>query len=390
MFQFNRYGFLQNTNVSKEALFSAIIQYNKDSNVIEFYFRLISLLEKHEDVSICLMALRVFSWLQNDGSLSSKRKEDLFKIVENIAKNKLDCFSQKELLGLLGAKWFIERDLTDSIKLAYDLERGFTLGEYKNESIESQYLYGLPCTSGFFSTIESILLLWFFATIINRKTLVLAPERYWWSYEVRFEDLFGSLIAIAKEEDARKVSWIPRDSVSQWFQTSESTTKTSFNNFKCNKYPLIISMLNNYFIQYGAEKLPPVDVLVFIRGGDKLEQETVSLPENLVIMELEQLKTHGRIGLLSDDWAMANKYATKLPYVENLTQSDSAGHFLVHCRTRNDVMKIIQNVLALCFTPVAIGCPSSNLINAVNYYRRGVGREVYKSELFPISTYLLL
>lgn len=390
MFQFNRYGFSQNTNVSKDVLFGAIRQYNKDHDTKVLFSKLTSLLYSYEDVSICLMTLRVLSWLKDDDYISSQMKEDIYIIVEKIANKKMDCFSQQELLGLLGYKWFVERDLTDAIRLGFDLDRNFTLNEHQNEDIDNSYFYALPPFSGFFSTIESILLLWFFATVVNGKTLVLAPEKYWWCYDISFEDIFGSFIAIAKEEDAIKASWITRDSVFEWFQNSESTTKKSFHKFKCIKYPAIISILNNYFIQYGVKRLPIVDVVVFLRGGDKVEQETVSYPENLVFKELQKIQDHGRIGLLSDDWALANQYSMKLPYLENLTQSDSAGHFLGNCRTKNDVMKIIQNVLALCYAPVAIGCPSSNLINAVNYFRRGVGRDIYKSELFPVSTYLLL
>jgi len=390
MFQFNRYGFLQNTNVSKDVLFGAISKYNKDSNASEFYVALRTLLENYDDLSICLMALRVSSWLRDDDSLCTQRNEDLYKIVEKTARRELDCFSQQELLGLLGVEWFVKRGLTDSIRLANDLETDFPRDSYMNDTLTNSHLYALPSYSGFFSTIESILLLWFFATVINGKTLVLAPEKYWWGYEVRFEDIFGSLVAIAREEDASKVSWIPRDSVFQWFKNSEWEKKKIFHKFKCTKYPIIVSILNNYFIHYSGIEVMPVDVIMFIRGGDKVDQETVPFPEKLVLKELQQLQHNGRVGLLSDDWALANQYAMKLPFVENLTHSDSSGHFFGSCRTKNDVMKIIQNVLALCLAPVAVGCPSSNLINAVNYYRKGVGREIYKSELFPVATYLLL
>jgi hypothetical protein len=390
MFQFNRYGRPKNTYVPEDVLFLAIRQYIENSDVGRFYCTLMSLLEKYCDVSVCLMALRVSSWLRNGEFSGQPGKDALYTIVEESINEKIDCFQQQELLGLLGRDWFRARDLTSKVDLAIDLQGDYKRGGGFCEFTGGPLFYALPSFSGLFSTIESIFLLWFFATEIRGGTLVLAPERYWWRYEIPFRDIFGSFFSIIMEEDVANVSWVPRSELFQWFQSSEPDVKKKFHNFKCANYPIIISIFNNYFLQSGEKQLTPVDAIVFIRGGDKIDQETVPFPEQLVLEELQHLQSHGRVGLLSDDWTLANQYSSKLPYVVNLTQTDSSGHYLGRCRTKADVIKIIQNMLALCLTPVAVGCPSSNLINAANYYRRGTGRDVYKSDLFPVPTYLLL
>jgi len=402
MLQFNRYHL---PGEPKELLneFFALISHFEIFRDYDFLIRKArTLLERFPNSERLLCAnARLYLWARSTRSTAAPSDILVHSLRQRCAQP-LSFFAQQELVGVFGIQGLQQIGVpTENLATAIRITT-WNYGEERQKQRVPRLgtnplhhkkppLHFIPATSGFFSTIENILLMAYIADS-NGSRLVLAPEKYWWRYDMAFTAIFGDLFELADDSITTKVKWITRDSAAQWLQSAGDSVQVGFFAAKHSYYLEVHAALVSYMKTTGKRPKSAADTaLLFLRGGDKFSQETIAFPYRLIEATIAKLDSQcGRVQVLSDDWRIAEALTTDNPQLLNITQETSLGHQLGMDRSVDDVWKIIENFISVCSAEVSAGCPSSNLINAANVYRRAMGHRIAVTELFPIEAYLLL
>ena len=107
--------------------------------------------------------------------------------------------------------------------------------------------------------------------------------------------------------------------------------------------------------------------LIFVRGGDKLEAETILPPEDLFKKDVDALARRvSRRAILSDDYVLAEQLMTNM--VVNITPFQHRG-YRHRYGEKVSCLPILKNYLALIDCEESLACPSANLVNAANWTR---------------------
>jgi hypothetical protein len=370
--------------------------YRTGGDVSQLAARLELLTVRHPNsLKLFLMFLRAKMW-EGRSALGDSLSSVAIHTLKSHLEPPVHHFAQQEIIGILGLELYNQiRQTNDPLALAVNIHL-FSISK-KSVSFEfetshrSLPIHFLPSTSGFFSIIENILLMDFHARISGRR-LVLAPEKFWWPYEVTFRELFGDIFEVAEPCEVDGISWFPRDSAMLWLNELHAEHQFEFFKFKCFAYQRIRTRCENYLrLSSVSELKTDSSSVLFLRAGDKFLQETIPFPDHMIAFELGSLSTIGERALvLSDDYSLGKRLEMRFSGVNNISRTRMEGHTLGGNRHRQDVIEIIQNYLCLAKGKVVAGCPSSNLMNAANLTRLGSGCHVHTSDLFPVAAYLLL
>ncbi len=293
-------------------------------------------------------------------------------------------FYKQEIVSCLGME--LACDKYNLSEERYEMYRGvFPLDAEAPKAVYKGEMLYQPRQSGFFSVIENIIVAAFVAEL-NDKKLVLDGTYDWWGYEEPFNKIFPDIEVLEKLPTAPQAVHFEsmRDSI---FKGDDDYVKM-FMAFKDNFY---INVRRNIQSFYDGDTYNVRDSgLVFVRGGDKLQAETVEPPPHTFITDLRNLSRRVRkTFILSDD----HEYAEKIKNLgtgltRNITPTTAKGY---HHNYSGKVscMPILKNFIALVEAKESMACPSANLVNAAHWCRSMYSG--HPQSLFnPVFRYVLI
>jgi hypothetical protein len=237
-----------------------------------------------------------------------------------------------------------------------------------------------PVRSGFFSVIENIIAAQFVA-YENGYDLILSPESDWWPYEIAFSDLTESLFQ--PKNVASPVGIINFDAMRAYAMDLNIEKLGRFGAFKQSRYFALRELLARKF---NSTQSPSFEHYYYLRGGDKVANETVALPTEVVSTALLKcVETQSPIGVLSDDHHAAERLCEMMgpDRARNLTSSEFSGHFLDNAVSEADVRAIVENFLLLSASRTLLSCPTSNLVNAAHWANSATRHQISAQSVVP-------
>jgi hypothetical protein len=222
-----------------------------------------------------------------------------------------------------------------------------------------------PRNSGFFSVIENMIVAAYVARI-NNKELLIDNTYAWWDYKEPFNDIFRTTFTLVDRLPANPQA-VHFESMREFIFTASPTHIDQFSQFKAQMYGKIEREINRY---YKDETYNVLDAgLIFMRGGDKLEAETILPPMDLLMKDIAALARRvPRRLVLSDDYVLAERIVDKDNAVKNITPFGHRG-YRHRYGEKVSCLPILKNYLALIECEESLACPSANLVNAANWTR---------------------
>jgi hypothetical protein len=261
--------------------------------------------------------------------------------------------------------------------------------EIDNPSIATYF----PKHSGFFSILENLCAAKYVAKRINRNLVI--GNRYegnstrsnWWPYAIPFDNIFPDLIKQDRQSIHKREDVLDFDKVRSYIISAPPKVLQDYSNFKAGFYRRIKTLLESYIGHQEATTDEP-KTYYYLRMGDKIHLETISLSLELTAEELTNASTDcSNVHVLSDSYDSARELTLKNRKFINATSSKFKGHYLAQSNTEEDVLAIIGNFLALANSKLNISCPSSNLVNAASW--ANYSAKHYKSRISAVPRYIL-
>lgn len=248
--------------------------------------------------------------------------------------------------------------------------------KYVGVSFDSNPLFNLPYipagsmvyqprNSGFFSVIENMIVAAFVARM-NNKELLIDNTYAWWDYKEPFNDIFRSTFTLTDKLPVNPEA-IHFESMRNFIFSATPAVIDQFCQFKVFMYGKIEREIKRY---YTGDKYNVEDAgLIFLRGGDKLEAETILPPMELITKDVDALARRvSRRLVLSDDYVLAERIVDKDDAVINITPFGHRG-YRHRYGEKVSCLPILKNYLALLECEESLACPSANLVNAANWTR---------------------
>jgi hypothetical protein len=308
-----------------------------------------------------------------------------------------DSFSYEELIACLGFDFSSQLD----IRRNHNNDLFDSINPLRQN--DSDYVLYRPAKSGFFSVLENIVNAHILAEAIGKK-LLLDESGDWWIYKIPFQNLFGGQFrsaGITSLLQSTNLKAVRLDfPVMRYFAALLAFEAPIF--FKTQKralyQPLCTSLSLNSNLKDTSHKDRP---LFYFRAGDKLLLESIRPPTDFIIKDMKLgLRNYGKISILSDDWSTAKSLGDILgggANVINLTEPQFRGYFSksvnpqlpIDTNGLDDIRAIINNFTYMVQSAFLVGCPSSNLVNAVQWCRPESPRYLQLSSL-PGMMYTVL
>lgn len=258
----------------------------------------------------------------------------------------------------------------------------------------SERLVYTPRFSGFFSIIENILVAQYVASLLDKELVVNDVDNKWWPYPIPFSELFhDTFLFLSRDEVPDDTGVIDFDVMRTLLK--EHIDKTPYNadiysSFKIKRYNEIKTSLRTYLHNKNIELPTGNYTAVFFRGGDKLRQESIIVPPQLVAEDIKLLSVlSDDIYLIGDDYSMSYDVMQHIQYIDckNLIPVDKKGYELFQKTTNDEVLEIVKNFVILGDARYTLGCPSSNLVNAANWSNES--DTYYRTNLKSVPSYRL-
>ena len=183
------------------------------------------------------------------------------------------------------------------------------------------------------------------------------------------------------------------DLLRQYFRYINPENFNLLKQFKAQQYKKIKNALHTYLDTVDARQRPnPEDGMLFVRGGDKIQLETIEAPLESLRADISELRNRNvEIRVLSDDYGLATRLcrALELPPEANITGENRSGYHLHAGHSVDDVHTIINNYLMLGNARYSLSCPSSNLVNSAHWSNRILDNK-FKPRSLPALRYLYL
>lgn len=407
MLQFAKY---KDGNSATEVLLS-VIQRNSIANstsiqkfideIINWYMTLESQLKGTYRLRMLAMLSRLFFW---DGKSTEK---DLIANLCNFAGPYQD---QVHLLPLEDSAYCVGVAVAEKLNIhslhssvfaqSPDTNRRF---EAISSSSERYWVYR-PRLSGFFSIIENIVCANLLAQAHDKKLLV-DLDGNWWTYPLKYEELFGNFFPTFQGFTKYHCNF---EMVNLGFEHMRGMYA-----LLCQADPayvkrhkiLFYKSLREYLVKLStipSEILSRVrhESVLYIRAGDKLLLETVQIPDEYYLKDIEELRrSFPGVTILSDDFATAERICKRFgdSKVINGTEEIFNGYYDAtlnptlerkDLRTYDDVRAIINNYVFISSAAASASCPSSNIVNSAHWSSESTGNLKFSST--PIYSYLML
>ena len=319
---------------------------------------------------LSLFVARLYFWGKVDFNFAKKY---LPKVLPT------NFFEKQELTGCMGLEhscnlWGVDYN-------TYQLYQGKPLGEREFTENYDGYLLFRPPHSGFFSNIENLINASWIAHRAG-KGLLVSTTLFWWAYSPKFEDVFGDVWETTNEVRSEYEIDFSRMR-SEILNEQRLNVINEFMNFKIHMYQKIYKCM---FRQQKVVNFDSNNGIFYLRGGDKLMVETIHQPTDLLKRNLIDLKrrVQSRV-VLSDEWALAEKYAQMDVGVKNITKRTQNGYYH-DWKQIVDAQVVYDNFYMMCNATELVACPSTNFINAVMWNRD----DVSYSTVSPVHRYIFL
>lgn len=243
-------------------------------------------------------------------------------------------------------------------------------------------IYGYRCyrpqNSGFFSVIENIIA----AHIVAEQDgyrLKVDLSGNWWSYDEPFETIFRDIFEFCNGG----LPVMNFNHMRQRFFDADITQARGLIARKTGWYREVHHAISNYAMEAFERDIGTM----FLRGGDKLQLETILPPLEIIHKELSWMGRHCRERvLLSDDPVLAEVIAAREPGIINRSDRLESGYHHLP-QTNHSCLPILKNYLAMVDAKHNFSCPSSNLVNAAQWSREDVDNLSLSN---PVYRYLLI
>ena len=299
---------------------------------------------------------------------------------------KMNYFYKQEIVACLGMELAcLHYKLTDQ---EYFMYLGFTHDDDELHSYVPQgtMLYQ-PRDSGFFSVIENLIVAKYVARI-NNKQLIVDNTYDWWGYEEPFGDIFREFTLVDRVPASPQA--IHFESMRNFIFTATNETMEEFYKFKIQMYKKILRDIRWF---YRRDEVYNVDRagVIFLRGGDKLEAETILPPMELLMRDVHNLSRRvSRRLVLSDDYVLAERIVDQDDGVTNITPFGQRG-YRHRYGEKVSCMPILKNYIALVDCTESLACPSANLVNAAHWSRpEGMSLAFDYNTINPVYRYALI
>jgi hypothetical protein len=141
-----------------------------------------------------------------------------------------------------------------------------------------------------------------------------------------------------------------------------------FYKFKIQMYKKILRDIRWFYRRDEVHNVNRAGV-IFLRGGDKLEAETILPPMELLMSDVHNLSRRvSRRLVLSDDYVLAERIVDNDDGVTNITSFGQRG-YRHRYGEKVSCMPILKTYLALVDCKESLSCPSANLVNAAHWSR---------------------
>lgn len=295
-------------------------------------------------------------------------------------------FYKQEIVACLGME--LACDYYNLTEEQYFMYLGFTQDDDELPSYmpKGVMLYQ-PRNSGFFSIIENLIVAKYVARM-NSKQLIVDNTYAWWDYKEPFEDIFRDFTIV--DTLPANPHAIHFESMRDFIFTATDEQMYQFYKFKIQAYEKILRDIRWYYRKdevYNVTK----SGLIFLRGGDKLEAETILPPEDLILKDVAALARRvPRRFVLSDDYVLAERIVDKDDAVINITPFGHRG-YRHRYGEKVSCLPILKNYLALVDCTESLACPSANLVNAAHWSRpEGMSLAFNYNTTNPVYRYALI
>jgi hypothetical protein len=241
------------------------------------------------------------------------------------------------------------------------------------------YVMYRPPSAGFFSVIENIVAA---CMLADRDGYALKVDLSgnWWAYDEPFEELFENTfefcnggLPMLRFESMRK----------HYFDIGIYDARILMN--------MKLGWYNQIYLEIvgsvGTGSVEDDCGTMFLRGGDKLQTETILPPTHILLKELTWMKRHCRQRvILSDDPMLGQMIKARDPDVLDRSNQLPGGYHHLPQR-KQSCIPLLQNYLAMVEAKHNFSCPSANLANAAQWSRND--DDNYSSSN-PVGRYLLI
>lgn len=237
-----------------------------------------------------------------------------------------------------------------------------------------------PRNSGLFSIIENIIAAAIDAELKGYQLRVDLTGN-WWSYDEPFDEIFADAFEFTTGGLPMVMFDDMRDRMCQPLPELAGEIAC----LKEGWYREVSFAINEYCdAGYIAE--PDVG-MTFLRGGDKLQTETILPPADLIWRDLKYMSRFVRRRYVrSDDPMLGRMICTGDPdLIDRSDQLDGGYHHLPNRKL--SCIPILQHYIAMTEAKLNWSCPSANLVNAAQWSRND--DENY-SLINPVYRYLLI
>ena len=371
MIQFNRYRLPDETHDFHGAFVNLVntLSAEINSDCARTIGLLLSMSEKYPlSDRLPAVAARLYYW----GKVSWSFLDKMLPI-----KLPANFFAKQELVGCLGfersaSKWNITED-------QWRLYQGFA-EDFPLDVRATEFVSYRPRSSGFFSTIENLIAAHIIADL-EGKRLAVDLTGNWWAYDELFEDIFGDTFEFTKDGSLPQMSF--EGMRHKWFHADDKLAST-LAYLKQHYYTMILDDIAKV-----AHPITNMDSAgtMFVRGGDKLQTETVLPPMKFLHEDLKWMarRCDARY-VLSDDQNLGEVVSSLDAYVVNKSNKIVGGYHH-HFGHKQSCMNILRNYMSMVEAKENMSCPSANIVNAAQWSRND--KENY-SLSNPVHRYLLI
>lgn len=268
--------------------------------------------------------------------------------------------------------------LKKRVQLHNDLAACLQKADSQSQSLIHNLLEGsIPCKrkrvsipkTGFFSFLEHIVLLDYFAEMLNMDLLV---DCQYWPYPIPVESFYHSknLATMSRGTDSDFIS-DPHllNSMRCLYFTSVSSLGPSYCAFKALRYRAILDKLTSLLCALNARSeyllsLASLLPVLFVRRGDKIATETISPSLSAFTATVREEES---LLVLSDDF----DYATKIIETRGSRPADTSfslnnipGYSIsTSSHSIEAFLDVTLKWICMSLTPRLYGCPSANIVN---------------------------
>jgi hypothetical protein len=290
-----------------------------------------------------------------------------------------DCSLRREIEGIL-------------LRYGFNGKCAMPIKQLNFDKMEKGFYYYEPVKSGFFSIIENIINAEIYAKSKGRN-IILVNEEKWWPYSEKFSIIFNGCFEFSQSTNFRMpyINEITFRQHRRWMFSMAYSNWSEYNEIKKRIYARIYSSLLAYNLVIGNQVADTSDMFaVYIRRGDKISLEDISIPTNLIYETLEKVcYNFNALYLVSDDMPWLKSNFKNIHDNVIFDDSSSSGYFFGN-ESAFDHADIIRKYIQLIQAKNFSGDTGSNLVNAIGFSRASIGKEsistniLFTTDIIPL------